>query len=297
MKIRTFVYFVRSAVSSLRHNGLMSIASVSTVSLSLLILGLFLIMVLNLNHMASALESQVQVSIFLQDDLTEDQTKNIGNQIRSLPGVLEASYVNKDEALARFSERLGEQKSLLTALGNTNPLPNAFEVKVDVPDRVQAVARAAGEIEGVETAKYNQEFVEQLFGLTHMLRLSGIILILFLALAAMFIISNTIRITVFARRREINIMRYVGATDSFIRWPFVIEGVILGFFGALLSVFLLNQAYQAFADKIYETVAFLPIIPKYPFLHILTSVLLLVGALIGAAGSTISLKRFLRAEK
>lgn len=129
---------------------------------------------------------------------------------------------------------------------------------------MKAVAKAIGEIKGVENAKYGQEVIEQLFALTKLIRTFKLILIILLALAAIFIIANTIRLTVFARRKEIGIMKYVGATDSFIRWPFLIEGVMLGIGGALLSVLILSQTYGLLVERIYESLAFLPLLPQYP---------------------------------
>jgi cell division transport system permease protein len=110
----------------------------------------------------------------------------------------------------------------------------------------------------------------------------------------LFIISNTIRITVFARRKEIGIMKYVGATDWFIRWPFLIEGMTLGFGGALIAVLLLSESYSLLIEQVHQSLAFLPLIPKYPFLNHISIVLLIVGTIIGAMGSTISLKRFMK---
>ncbi len=294
MKIRTFEYFVREAVSSLRHNGLMSIASVSTVALSLLILGMFLVMVLNLNHIASTLETQVQITVYMEDGLSDRDMREVGTRITKLNGVTQVMFVDKEQAMTKFKDRLGEQQGLLTALGDTNPLPNSFEVKVDKPEYVKSVAQAVGQLKGVENAKYGQEVIEQLFSLTKMIRIFGLILIVFLALAALFIISNTIRITVFARRKEIGIMKYVGATDWFIRFPFMIEGMILGFSGALCAVLILSQTYSTLTEKVYESLAFLPLIPKYPFLTNISIVLLVVGTAIGALGSTISLRRFMK---
>lgn len=294
MKIRTMEYFVKEAVSSLKHNGLMSFASISTVALSLLILGLFLVMVLNLNNMASALESQVQITVYLQDNLTDLEMREVGTRIQNLPGITQVFFVSKEEALERFKQRLGEQQGMLSALGDTNPLPNAFEIKVDRPERVKSTAQAITQLKGVENAKFGQEVIEHVFNLTRMVRIFGLVLILFLALAALFIISNTIRITVFARRKEIGIMKYVGATDWFIRWPFLIEGMILGFGGAFLAVVLLFQTYSVLTAQVYESLAFLPLIPKYPFITNISIVLLVIGAAIGALGSTISLRRFMR---
>ena len=287
-------YFVREAVSSLRRNGLMSFASVSTVALSLLILGMFLVMVLNLNNMASTLESQVQISVYLQDGLSEHEMREVGTRITKLPGVVQVNFIDKEEAMKRFKQRLGEQQSLLNALGEANPLPNAFEVKVDRTDRVKPVAQAITQLKGVENAKFGQEVVEQLFALTRMVRIFGLVIILFLALAALFIISNTIRITVFARRKEIGIMKYVGATNWFIRWPFLLEGMMLGFGGALVAVLCLNETYGVLIHQVYESLAFLPLIPQYPFITNISVVLLVTGTVIGALGSTISLRRFMK---
>ena len=294
MKISTFEYFVREAFISMRRNGLMSVASVSSMALSLFILGMFLILVLNLTHLASALESQVQISVYLQDGLSEYEHREIGTRITKMQGVNQVLFVTKAEAMKRFQERLGEQKNLLNALGETNPLPNAFEVKVDKPEQVKAVAKAIGEIKGVENAKYGQEVIEQLFALTKLIRTFGLILIILLALAAIFIIANTIRLTVFARRKEIGIMKYVGATDSFIRWPFLIEGVMLGIGGALLSVLILSQTYGLLVERIYESLAFLPLLPQYPFILQISLLLLAVGMVVGALGSAVSLRRFMK---
>lgn len=294
MKIRTWEYFIREAVISLKRNSLMSFASISTVALSLLILGIFLVMVLNLNNMASTLETQVQISVYLQDNLTDLEMREVGTRITKLPGVTQVMFVSKDEAMARFKKRLGEQQGILAALGETNPLPNAFEVKVDKPERVKPVAQAIGQLKGVENAKFGQEVVEHLFNLTKMMRLFGLVLIIFLALAALFIISNTIRITVFARRKEIAIMKYVGATDWFIRWPFLIEGMMLGIGGAVIAVLLLSETYSALTQQVYQSLAFLPLIPQYPFITNISIVLIVTGAAIGALGSSISVRKYIK---
>lgn len=294
MKISTAEYFVTESLNSIRRNGLMSLASLMTVALSLLILGVFTIIVMNLNHMASVLESQVQVTVYLQDTVKEAEVREIGTRITKLPGVTRVNFVGKEEALSRFKIRLGEQQGLLAELGEANPLPNSFEVKVDRPERVKPLALAIAQLKGVEAARYGQEVIEQLFGLTRMVRIFGMVLILFLGLAALFIIVNTIRLTVFARRREIGIMKYVGATDWFIRWPFIIEGVLLGCLGAGISVVLLTQFYSMLTGQVYESLAFLPLLPKYPFLNYVNVFLICAGVVIGVLGSLISVKKFLK---
>ncbi len=294
MKISTVEYFVTESINSIRRNGLMSVAALMTVALSLLILGIFTIAVMNLNHMASVLESQIQVTVYLQDSLKDVETREIGTRITKLPGVTRVNFVGKEEAMGRFKQRLGAQQGLLAELGEANPLPNSFEVKVDRPERVKPVALAIAQFKGIEAARYGQEVVEQLFSLTRMVRIFGVVLIVFLGLAALFIIVNTIRLTVFARRREIGIMKYVGATDWFIRWPFIIEGVLLGTLGAFISSVLLTQFYSMMTGQVYESLAFLPLLPQYPFLGYVNLFLLVAGIGIGALGSMISVKKFLR---
>ena len=294
MKISTVEYFVTESINSIRRNGLMSVAALMTVALSLLILGIFTIAVMNLNHMASVLESQIQVTVYLQDSLNDVETREIGTRITKLPGVTRVNFVGKEEAMGRFKQRLGAQQGLLAELGEANPLPNSFEVKVDRPERVKPVALAIAQFKGIEAARYGQEVVEQLFSLTRLVRIFGVVLIVFLGLAALFIIVNTIRLTVFARRREIGIMKYVGATDWFIRWPFIIEGVLLGTLGAFISSVLLTQFYSMMTGQVYESLAFLPLLPQYPFLGYVNLFLLVAGIGIGALGSIISVKKFLR---
>lgn len=294
MKIRTTEYFVREVFISLKRNNWMSLASIGIVAVSLFILGMFLMVVLNLNKMASSLESQVQINVYLQDDLKPKQIDEVEKRIKGLQGINTVTYIDKDKALERFKDRLGEQKYLLTALGDTNPLPNSFEVTVNQPELVKTASVTIGDFDGVESAKFGQDVVEHLFDLTRLIRIFGLTLIALLAIATIFIISNTIRLTVFARRKEIAIMKYVGATDWFIRWPFLLEGVVLGCLGGAVAAVLLRLSYSTVTAKVYDTLAFFPLLPEYPFLNYITFVILLGGIIIGALGSTISLKRFLK---
>ena len=294
MKIRTTEYFVREVFFSLKRNNWMTLASIGTVAVSLFVLGMFMLIVMNMNHMASSLESQVQISVYLQDDISDSTKRDIESDINSMQGIESVTYISRDEAMDRFRERLGEQKYLLEALGDTNPLPDSFEVTVKQPDMVKTAAETIQEYKGVESTKYGQDVIQHLFEITRLIRIFGISLIVLLAVATLFLISNTIRLTVFARRKEIAIMKYVGATDWFIRWPFMLEGMVMGFFGAILSVIVLRLAYGAITEKIYDTLAFLPLVPMYPAIDHISLLIMACGMIIGALGSTISLKRFLK---
>ena len=294
MKLRTSEYFVQEVLRSLRRNNWMSFASIGTVAVSLFVLGVFLLLVLNMNRMASTLESQVQISVYLEDGLKEADRKDIATDIEALQGIESITYVDKDEAKTRLEERLGDQKYLLDALGDKNPLPDSFEVVVKSPDLVETAAKAIDRMDGVQEAKYGQDVIEHLFAITRLIRIFGLVLMVLLAGATLFIISNTIRLTVFARRKEIAIMKYVGATDWFIRWPFLLEGMVLGFVGGVIAAVALRSFYAAMAAKITDTLTFFPLMPQYPSMNYITVALLLTGMAIGALGSALSLKRFLK---
>ena len=294
MKMRTSEYMVRETLISLKRHNWMSIASISTVAVSLFVLGIFMILVLNMNRMASFLESQVQISVYLKDDLSKEDIRGIGNDIRDLQGIDTVEYISRADAEKRLRERLGEQAYLLDALGEENPLPDSYEVTVRDPSMVETAAKAIAEFSGVEQTKYGQDVVEHLFDITRLIRIFGLVLMLLLAGATLFIISNTIRLTVFARRKEVAIMKYVGATDWFIRWPFMLEGVVMGFAGGVIAAIALKLVYAAAAAKIYDTLAFFPLIPEQPFMTIIGILIVISGMAIGALGSSISLKRFLK---
>ncbi len=294
MSFSTKEYFVKETYKSIRRNGFMSFASISTVAVSLLVLGMFLMIFLNTNNLAQYLENQVQISVYMQDSATDKELASVKDKLTKMPGVVKVTQVNKQQALERFKKRLGDQEQLLNSLGKENPFPNSFEVQVDNPDRIKVLTPQIGQLPKVETAKFGQEVVEHLFQLTKILRLGGIVLVVFLAMATLFIISNTIRLTVFARRKEVIIMKYVGATDWFIRWPFLLEGMTLGFFGAVVAFVLINSIYASLLDRIHATLAFLPLLPTSPLLLYVDLFLLAAGTGIGALGSYISLRKFLR---
>lgn len=294
MSFSTKEYFVKETYKSIRRNGIMSFASISTVAVSLLVLGMFLMIFLNTNNLAKYLESQVQVSVYMQDSATDKELAGVKEKLNKMPGVVKVTQVNKEQALERFKKRLGDQDQLLNSLGKENPFPNSFEVQVDNPERIKAITPLISQIPKVETAKFGQEVVEHLFSLTRILRFGGVVLVVFLAMATLFIISNTIRLTVFARRKEVIIMKYVGATDWFIRWPFLLEGMTLGFFGAVVASFFINGIYSALLERIHATLAFLPLLPASPLLMYVDLFLLVAGTGIGALGSYISLRKFLR---
>ena len=294
MKLSTSEYFIKEVYTSFKRNIWMTLAAIFTVVLSLFILGFFSIVILNLNKMADTLESQVQISVYLKDDLSQEEIDETKETLSKIEGLQDIKFTTREEAMKNFKERLGDQQFLLDALDDTNPLPNSFSLTVTSPQQVKTIADTAAALDSVESASYSQDIINHLFNLTHLIRLIGVALIILLTGAAIFIISNTIRLTVFARRKEIAIMKYVGATDWFIRWPFLLEGICLGFIGGGLATIFLYIVYNQVTQEIYEAMAFFPLIPQHPFIDYISLAILVAGIIIGALGSTISLKRFLK---
>lgn len=287
-------YFLRETLHSLIRNKFMAIASILTVTLSMFILGTFLAVVLNMNHMAGYLESQVEMSVYLKDGLTTDQVMGVGRRLKALPDLSEISFTNKDQAMVEFRERLGDQAAILDAV-NGNPLPSSYQLSFSRPEFLKSAAEAVGQYDEVESVQYGQDIIEQLYKVSQAIRVSGIVLIVFLAGAELFIISNTIRLTVFARRREIQIMKYVGATNGFIRWPFLFEGMIIGLVGSGIASAVLWELYKAMLNEAAAAgLLFIPFIGLYPFMLHVTLLLLAAGVFIGMIGSAISIRKYMK---
>lgn len=287
-------YFLRETVTSLVRNRFMAVASILTVTLSMFILGAFLSAVLNINHMATYLESQVEMTVYLKDGIKTDDVMAVGKQLKQLNGLKGISFTNKDQALANFRESMGDQAALLDSM-NGNPLPASYKISFQSPDQLQDAVNLVKKYPQVDDVQYGQEIVEQLYRVAQFIRISGIILILFLAAAELFIISNTIRLTVFARRREIQIMKYVGATNGFVRWPFLFEGMVIGFIGSGISSIPLWLCYRMIQEEIHNAgLVFIPLLAMYPFIVHVAIFLLAAGIIIGALGSAISLRKYMK---
>lgn len=287
-------YFWGETFRSLFRNRFMAIASVLTVTLSMFILGVFLSAVLNINHMASYLENQVEMTVYLKDGLTTDQVMGIGKYLKAQPGMKEIKFTNKDQAMKDFRERMGDQQGLLDAI-NGNPLPASYQMSFQTPEQLKTAAEVVAKYQGVETVQYGKDIIEQLYKVAQVIRLSGIVLIIFLAGAELFIISNTIRLTVFARRREIQIMKYVGASNGFIRWPFLFEGMVIGFLGSGFASLILWEGYKtAVSEMAAAGLVFIPMIPLWPFMGYTTLIILAAGIVIGVMGSAISLRKYMK---
>ncbi|HHZ16653.1 MAG TPA: permease-like cell division protein FtsX [Peptococcaceae bacterium] len=294
MKLSSLRYIIRDAFQSIRRNAIMTIASVATMSISLLILGSAWLLVLNSQHMASAMESELEINAYLQQELTREEALNLRRALEAVPGVAKVSFVSREEGLQRLQDRFGEETSIVDTLGESNPLPDMYSIKAEIAEEVPQIAQAIQEVEGVDTVRYGQGMVEKLLAFTQWLRTAGIVLVVAIGLGAVFLIATTIRLTVFARRKAISIMKLVGATDWYIRMPFLLEGMIIGFLGAGLAVLCLQLIYNQLVQNIMVTLNFLPILQDESLIKSVYKSLLLIGTSLGAIGSVISMHRFLR---
>lgn len=294
MKIRTMGYLAGEAMVSLRRNAWLAVASAGTVAIALLILGAALLIVLNTNSVATHLESQVEISVIVKKDLAQDQVAELGNRLRGLAGVKDVDFVSKEQALQKIKENFSDRRGVLEAIKGQNPLPDVFRVKMQKPEQVKPAAREIETMFGVDKVKYGQGVVEKLFAITNWVRLAGSIIIGLLSLAAVFLIYTTIRLTVFARRKEINIMKYLGATNWFIKLPFVLEGLVIGLLGAGVAVAILYFAYASLLETVSLSLPTLPLTRDWRQLVLVFEGLLGAGVLLGVSGSFIAVRRYLQ---
>ena len=288
-------FFLKEAFGSLRRNYFMTIAAMVTVFLSILVLGGVLLFVFTTDALLQEVEEKVEITVFLKTgpDPEPDEITTLQNEITSWNEVKSATYISKADALERMKEWFKDRPDVLEGLSG-NPLPASFEIALNDP---QAVDIVAARFEGnpiVDEVRYGEEIADKLFAFTNQARNFMVIFIVLLGVVAILLISNTIRLSIFARKREVEIMKLVGATNWFIRWPFLIEGVTVGFFGALVAAVVVLVLNSYMADYLRNTITFLTV-PLDAVPYVLMAVILLgVGVVIGAVGSAIGLRRFLK---
>lgn len=293
MRLETWIYYFRESFASLKKNLWMSFASTGVVAITLLIFGIFLLAVLNLNFMSRSLEASVEISVFLQPNATDDERVETSSYIKSLPGVASARYVSKEEGLVELQKEMGWGESDLEVVGQ-NPLPDAFYIKTKSPAYVAKVAKSLEKHKTVMTVRYGKDVVDKLFKFTRAIRYAGVFIIVLLAVSAVFIISNTIKLTVYGRRKEISIMKSVGATNWFIRWPFALEGMFIGIFGGVIATLILYFSYRFLVQQTAETLPFISMIKDPAFIYKNYYLIIVMGGILGLVGSAVSMRKFLK---
>ncbi|NCC78491.1 MAG: ABC transporter permease [Clostridia bacterium] len=286
--------FTLDALKSLKRNKTITLASIVTVSATLFIFGVFLLVAQTINMGVESVESKVEIKAYLADGITTTEQSNVETIINAVEGVKEVYYETKEEAFENFKERLGEDNSILTGFSeDRNPLPNSFVISLEEPEAAMRVEDALTGVRGVEDVGNERETVEKIIGLARLIRSMGVVIFIILVLVSLFLISNTIKLTVYSRRREIGIMKFVGATDWFIRWPFIIEGMIMGLVGGIIAFGVVYSAYRVIYADVTQSMFYAELVTPQYVLQNFSWQFGVTGLVIGALGSFIALKRFL----
>lgn len=294
MKIRTMGRHIRDAFKSLFRNGLMTFGSVSAVSMILLIVGVFVSLLFNVNKIGSDIENDVNVRVYIDLAADQEKTDQLEAKIKELADVESVTFRSKDEELEDVTKSFAEEFSLFKNDGN--PLRNAFDVKAKEPQKISAVAKAIEGMDYVARVRYGEARADNLFRIIATARNIGAVIIVGLLALAMFLISNTIRSTIYSRRTEIEIMRLVGATKAYIRWPFFLEGGMIGLLGSIIPIGLVWSIYLWIykgGSDFFSGSSFSLLDPN-PFLIYVSLAMAAIGITIGAFGSILSMRRFLK---
>ncbi|MBI4279142.1 MAG: ABC transporter permease [Armatimonadetes bacterium] len=286
-------YLAAEGWTAFRRNGLMSLAALTTALVMQLTLGGGLVAFLNLRHLTDQIEGRVEVVAFLRDGLSPRARAALRSSIAGLPQVAEARLVSKEVALRRLQSAFGGRVSFADLL-QAIPLPDSLVFRVHEPREVRAVAEAVRRIPEVEEVVFGAQAVDRLFALTGGVRHIAAVAAVVLAAVALVVIINTVRLTIIARREEIEIMRLVGATAWFIRGPFVVEGVVAGALSATVAAAVLVPVYLNAAGRIRVLLPFLPLADPRAVLPGVVVLMLVAGVAVGCAGGVLSVRRFLR---
>lgn len=296
MVLNSLIYNVKQGFTQILRNRGMSVASIFSILAMLFILGLFFVIVVNLNLFTEVVKQDYdQVEVYLKDEVTMEQAEDLMAQIGKYEGVSAVAYRSEDDALEIMKQRWGESGYLLDSLGK-NPLPASILISVESIESAGAVSEYAGSLEGIEDVQYFRETVEKLTKVTNFLQVGALVIMAFLIIVSVVVVSNTIKLTVFARAKEIKIMKYVGATNWFIRGPFMAEGIIIGIFAALVSTVLVSLLYGRIVNGIGLQVIAITSCPLISVGYMASNMLIIflaLGISIGAWGSIISMRKFL----
>lgn len=294
MIFRNIKYFFVQGFKGLVANSLMTLASVGIVIASLVLFGVFVLFGMNLNYVGEQIKEQCEINVYLPKDMTRDEVREIGSKLGEIEYVREAHLYTKEERLQNYKEGVYEGRvEVIDTLEQDNPLRDAYVLSLTDVSRAKQVADAAARIEGVEEVKNSQDLFRKIISITNAVRHASVWLLLILAAISVFIISNTIKLGMFSRRKEINIMKFVGATNWFIRWPFIIEGMILGCIGAAAASAIIIAGYGSVLPSAAEFMGNIKLLGVSEILHSVIIGFFAMGMGIGMMGSAMSIRKHL----
>ena len=297
MKHSIFGYLLGEGFRNVFHNKKSSGASLAIMCATMLIFGLFFMIIENLNNAVETLETQQGIQVFIQKTATDAQMEQIGEQIQAIDGVNKVTFVSKGDALNQTKEKLKDKQALIAGWDESNPFKASYLVTLTDLKLSSQVQDEIKKIDNIDSIQSRDETINGLVAIANGVRIVSAVILTLLVLISIFIIGNTIKLTVHARRKEISIMKYVGATNGFIRWPFVVEGIIIGVISALISILLLGLAYNgttnAVLNLLQSTSLPLGIISFSDMFGLVLIVYLCLGIGIGVIGSIISMRKYL----
>lgn len=294
MRINTFTYFIKDAFTSLKRNRTISFASILTVLITFFVLGIFILLAGNVNQAISSVEDKVDLEVFLKDDIKLIDQREIELKLRELEGVKDVVYKSKEEAYKKVQETTSENEGLLQGYTlEHNPFPASFTVKLESPEYAENISQALDGFTGVEKIDNQKKVVDGIVKLVKGINVVGGALFIVLVGVSIFLIMNTTKLTVYSRRREVGIMKFVGATDWFIRWPFIIEGMVIGVLGSTLSCIVLFFAYKGVFSWIASMMMFVTLVPPIYILKVVLLEFIIGGILVGGIASASALRKFL----
>ena len=298
MKYNIFGYLIGEGFSNVFKNKKSTGASLMIMCATMIIFGIFLILGENINHFVSEVESAQGIQVFINNDATQEQMDTLGEQIRALDGVSTVEFVSKEQALEQMKERFGEQQDLLDGYEENNIFPASYVVTMTDLTRSEEIQNQILTFENVKKITSRDETVSTLIDLANGIKIVTGVIIALLIIISVFIIANTIKLTVHARRKEISIMKYVGATNGFIRWPFIVEGMIIGIIASLISIVIVGVAYnfivQSMVSSEFMQVINMSLVSFNDMFSSIIFVYMLLGIGIGAVGSVISMRKYLK---
>lgn len=286
-------FFFREAWTGIRRSGIMSFVAIGTVVVSLIVFGVFLAIIANIGNIVGSVSSSVEVAAYIDKDLNQAEIDKIGNELPRIRGVAGVEYISREDSWRKFKLEYGRKLNLDEAMEN-NPLPDTFIVEVSVPELVPEVANKISAIKSISDVRYSGKLLDQIELLVSVVRTAGLILVGLLSTATLFIIINTIRLTVIARETDISIMKLVGATNSFIKGPFIIEGIIIGLIGSLISFVILKISYDLMIYQVLQIMPFLPLVTDQVKLSLIYLIVGGVGTFLGMLGGYISVTKTLK---
>jgi len=298
LKYNIFSYLVGEGFRNVFKNKKSTMASLMIMCATMIIFGIFFIIGENINYFIKEIESAQGIQVYINNDATDEEVKEIGEKIKALNGVNTVEFVSKEEALNQMKEKFKEKEYLLEGYEQNNIFPSSYVVTLTDLTLSSQVQDQIKQINNIKKITSRDETVTTLINLANGVRIvTGAILIL-LVVISIFIISNTIKLTVHARRKEISIMKYVGATNGFIRWPFIVEGILIGIIAGLISLGLVGGIYSLLAEKMVNTefmqVIGMSLLSFADMFSLIVIVYLILGIGIGALGSIISMRKYLK---